>query len=372
VRSTSPRHSTPPRDSLEPIGGRRSTFAKILETAVGGPTPGNGLWPRIVPRGFRLLLGSLLSLLFLWLAFREVPLSEVLATFAVARYRFVALALLLVLLSPLLRAARWRLLYHPDLDGLGVPKLAAVLLVSQMLNIVVPARTGELARIYFMNHTAGRNPARTLGTIVIEKWLDIVMLLVLVSLVPLFVTLPPWFQDSRTTLGVFAALFFGAALALSHGRERVLRLLASVGRFFPAGWRQPVRRALETGLQSLDVLRSPRVGLQLQAWSLTIWLLSALVNYVVLRALGIPLPFAAALFVLVVLQVGVAVPSAPGKLGVFHYLCVLALSVFGIDKSIALGYAVLLYFVVFVPPVVLGALGLWILMTRQEPSTNET
>jgi uncharacterized membrane protein YbhN (UPF0104 family) len=58
---------------------------------------------------------------------------------------------------------------------------------------------------------------------------------------------------------------------------------------------------------------------------------------------------------MVVLKVGVAMPSVPGKLGVFHYLCTLALGAFGLDKGVALGYAVLLYFVVFGPPVLLGA-----------------
>jgi len=101
------------------------------------------------------------------------------------------------------------------------------------------------------------------------------------------------------------------------------------------------------------------VGLKLQGWSLLIWILSILVNYTVFLALGLPLPFAAALVLVVVLEVGVAVPSIPGKLGIFHYLCTLALGVFGLEKGAALGYAVLLYFVVFGPPSLLGALFLW-------------
>jgi hypothetical protein len=101
------------------------------------------------------------------------------------------------------------------------------------------------------------------------------------------------------------------------------------------------------------------VGLKLQGWSLLIWTLNILVNYTVFLALGLPLSFAAALFLVIVLEVGVAVPSAPGKLGIFHYLCILALGVFGLEKGAALGYAVLLYFVVFGPPSLLGALFLW-------------
>ena len=317
----------------------------------------SGLWQQANIRGLQVALGTGVSLLFLWLAFRNVPFSQVVAAFSQADYRFVALALVLVVVSPLARAARWRLLYHPHQKGLSCLRLAKVLLISQMLNIVVPARLGEVARIYFMGKTQSR--ARTLGTIAVEKWLDILMLLVLVLLVPVFVSLPPWFRDSRASLAVFATAFLGLALTLSYGKDRLLTLVESASRLLPAGWRARFHRATGLALGSLDVLRSPWVGLRLQGWSLLIWALSILVNYIVFLALGLPLSFAAALFLVVVLQVGGAVPSVPGKLGVFHYLCTLALGVFGLEKGAALGYAVLLYFVVFVPPSLLGALFLW-------------
>ena len=56
---------------------------------------------------------------------------------------------------------------------------------------------------------------------------------------------------------------------------------------------------------------------------------------------------------------GVAVPSAPGKLGVFHYLCTVALSIFGVERSGAIAYAVLLHALVFSPLSLLGALSVW-------------
>ncbi len=317
----------------------------------------NGLWQQANVRGVQVALGAAASLVFLWLAFRDVAFSQVIAVFARADYRFVGLAVALVLASPLARAARWKLLYHPNQEGLSHLRLAEVLLISQMLNIVVPARLGEVARIYFVGKTRSR--ARTLGAIAVEKWLDILMLLLLALLVPLFVSLPPWFRDSRLTLAVLAIAFLGLALALSHSRDRLLSLVKSLSRFLPESWRARVQRATGLALGSLDVLRSPWVGVRLQGWSLLIWALSVLVNYAIFLALDLPLSVAAALFLLVVLEVGVAVPSVPGKLGVFHYLCTLALGVFGVEKGVALGYAVLLYFVVFGPPALLGALLLW-------------
>lgn len=327
----------------------------------GGPTNtfwrgrAHWLWQQVNNRGLRVALGTGFSLLFLWLAFRDVSISQIVAAFGQVDWRFVALALGLVLASHLARAARWKLLYHPDQKKLNFLRLTEVLFISQMLNIVSPVRLGEVARIYFMGHLEARSRARTLGTIAVEKWLDILTLLVLMLLVPVSVSLPAWFQDSKGSLAVIAIAFFGATLILSFAKDRLLVLLESSSRFLPENWRARLRRAVDLALGSLDVLRSPWVGFRLQGWSLLIWSLGVLVNYVVFLALGLSLPFAAALFLLVVLQVGVVVPSAPGELGVFNYLCVLALATFGVGKSIALSYSVLLYLVAFGPILLLGA-----------------
>jgi hypothetical protein len=62
---------------------------------------------------------------------------------------------------------------------------------------------------------------------------------------------------------------------------------------------------------------------------------------------------------LVVLQVGTAVPSSPGRIGVFQYLVILALSIFAVDKNVALGYSIVLYLVVYVPVVLIGSYCFW-------------
>jgi uncharacterized protein (TIRG00374 family) len=321
--------------------------------------PLNSLWQLAGVRWVRVVVGTVVSLVSLWLAFRDVPLAELLAVVSQVDCRFIGLALALVLLSPLARAARWRLLFHPDREGLSCRHLAEVLLIGQMLNIVVPARIGELARIHFLGALANRSRARVLGTVVVEKWLDVLMLLLLAVLVPLFVTLPTWFRDARLTLAALAFTFLAAALLLSRYQLTLVRLVAPVSGVLPGPWRARLQRAVAHALSSLDVLRSLRLTLRLQAWSLLILATSVGVNYVVFLAMGMALPFAAALFLLAVLEVGVVVPSAPGKLGFFHYLCSLALGVFGVAKEPAIAYAVVLHLVVFLPPSLLGALFLW-------------
>jgi uncharacterized membrane protein YbhN (UPF0104 family) len=60
--------------------------------------------------------------------------------------------------------------------------------------------------------------------------------------------------------------------------------------------------------------------------------------------------------ILVVSQVGVRLPSSPGSIGVLHYLSVLALALFGVDKSTALSYGIILHLVIYLPASLFGLL----------------
>jgi len=116
-------------------------------------------------------------------------------------------------------------------------------------------------------------------------------------------------------------------------------------------WLVGVAERVVAGLRSI---RQPRVAVVVSAWSIAIWCLAVGTNYWVARALDVGLGIGEAALLLVVLQVGVAPPSTPGKLGVFHSLVVVTLDGLGIDRSLALLYAVVLYFVVYLPQMIPG------------------
>jgi uncharacterized membrane protein YbhN (UPF0104 family) len=114
------------------------------------------------------------------------------------------------------------------------------------------------------------------------------------------------------------------------------------------------------GLASIHVLADSHKLLRVAFWSVLIWLTAALTNYWVLAALGIVTPPAAALFGLFVLVAGINIPSAPGNIGVFEYLCVLALGVFGVERTAALSFGVLLHVLILLPPALGGLAAIWL------------
>ncbi len=303
---------------------------------------------------FRLVIGTSISLVFLYLALKDVPLGDVAQSLARANYMWVALAVAVVVLGSYLRAVRWMRLYYPMDKGLRAWQMWGISLIGQMLNIILPWRVGEIARIALAGEIEKRSKTQTLATLGIEKIFDTLMLLAILIAIPFFMALPNWLEESRAGLTITALILIMTALALLISRNWLLVIIGKI----PYLQRRLFERA-QLALSSLDVLKRWDVHLELQALSALVWFLGGLTNYLILLALNLPLALISAFVLLAVLQVGGFVPSSPGRVGVFQYLCILALALFGVDKSTGLTYGILLYLVAYGPPMILGVLFLW-------------
>ncbi len=305
---------------------------------------------------FRVTLGTLISVLFLYLALKDVPLAAVAEALARANYEWVLIAMGAMVLQAWLRTIRWIRLFYPLDKGLHVRQMFGIAVVAQMLNIVAPWRLGDLARIYLAGEIEKRSKVQTLATLGTEKIFDTLMLLVMILAIPLFVSLPLELEAPREGFIGLSLLLFGAALALLFFGKGILALL----RTFPFPWFQQM---LDThgalALGSLDVFKRWDLHLELQTLSLVVAVLGVVANYLALLALGLQLPIIAPVLLFPVLQIGGVVPSSPGKLGVFQYLCILTLSLFGVEQSIGLAYGILLYVIAYGTPIVLGILVMW-------------
>ena len=306
----------------------------------------------------RWVLGTLVSGGALYLAFRGVDYRSVGTTLLQANGSLILLALLSVLLNNIIKAIRWRVLIGEQGKPMLLRELLRVLLISQMLNMIIPARVGELSRAYMIGRQ-GPGSAFILGTVALEKLIDTVLYLILLVGLIVLMPVPAWLSQP---IYPFALLTFsGLLIVLLLGRyqAKLLGLLTRTLGWLPPHLQARITRLVSSALDSLAILKDWRTTLAVSWWSVLIWFTAVLNNYLVLLALGIVAPPPAALLVLVVLQAGIAIPSVPGKLGVFQYLCILALDVFAIDRTLALSYGVLLQAITFLPITISGIGLLW-------------
>lgn len=301
-----------------------------------------------------LVIGVLLGGLALWLSFRNVDGQVLWNTVAQMNYFWVLASVLCVLLTLMVVTVRWWWLLYPDHVRFGWDNLFAGVVVGQMVNIIFPLRLGEVVRAYFVGKREHLSKTRLMMTVIVEKIVDVGLFAVSVIVVLLSMSLPRWLSDSSYILAVTWGGAILAVLTLSLWGQAGLHLAEQWSAYLPTRWGEAIASRCHLAQDGLSAVHDRRANLIIWILSALSLLLSVVTNYFLFLAVGLQLPPVAALFVLVVLQVGNVPPSLPANLGVFHYLVILALSVFAIDPSIALGYAWLLYSVALLPKIIIG------------------
>ena len=307
---------------------------------------------------WQLWIGAVFSLGFLVLALRDVDLAQTANALRRVNLPIFGAAVASYVLTIAVKAIRWRSLFAVRKTP-PFGRALSVLSIGVMVNAFLPARLGEVTRAYLMGEAEADSKVYALGTVAVEKVTDLLFLLITLMLLLSQMTMPEWLAGPARGTALALAVLVPCLVLLAWQRDFVLRIVERISRFVPSAWREWLVRQTRYGLDSLDVVRRPRLLIALFGWSVIVWILSALTNYLVFLALELVVPIWASLLLLVVLQIGTAVPSSPGRIGVFQYLVILTLSIFAVDKNVALGYSVVLYLAIYMPMALMGCYCLW-------------
>lgn len=302
-------------------------------------------------------LGMGISLVLVVLLVLNVDVDQALAALRQMNVLYLAPAALIVLAAQVARTYRWRLLFYPR-RGLPFGRVFNVLNIGYLLNNL-PARVGDLARPILLGYTEGTSVAGGLSTILIERLLDtLTIVLLLFALLP-FVPVPPEVQVGGTLIAVVLIALAAILVLLSFQRELGLRLLHWLAGSFPSLDRPAVYGAYDAVIDSLAVLRSPWPGLGVLAWTAVIWTLALLLDYVLIIAFDPALPLTAAVLVLCITGLSMTIPASPSSIGTFHWAVILALSVFGVEYDLAFTIAVVIHLCAFGMISIIGLACMW-------------
>jgi uncharacterized protein (TIRG00374 family) len=308
--------------------------------------------------------------LFLWLALRGVPFAEVGRAIARARWGvLLGLSVPSYLLLVWVRALRWRHLTDP-IRPLGNGALSRATAVGFMANNLFPLRVGEVARSWYLARETEVSAAAIFGTVILERVIDTVSVIAMVALV---LPLRAGGDDAGLARGAvaltpFAVLPFLFLAALRARPVQVEQMVLRVVRPVSARAAGFVERVLHRFAEGLGALRGGRHLFWIAFHSVLIWGVISIVPIVAaFLALGIELPtpwhsLVAAWTTQAAIGVAVALPSAPGFFGIFHYACRLALVRSGVPLETAVAAGTLIHSVMWLT---LTALGLLVLRSRR-------
>ncbi len=303
-------------------------------------------------------LGLAVSAGFTYLAVRDVRLGEVWDGLKASNYWWVAPSVALLAVALALRALRWQFLFAAGTRPPYRSVLSATIL-GQFFNNVLPARAGEAARVIALNRSARTSRAEIVATVVVERVYDVLVLLIL-----LFVLLPwlPHVTWVHAAAILAIALVVGTAVVvvmLVVFHERPFRFLLRPLARLPFVSVERTEHHAAALLRGAASLRDPWLAAVAFVLTALSWVLLALSIWVLMLGFDLHLSPLAGGLITVAVALSLTLPSSPAAVGVFETATVVSLKAYGIPKSAALSYALVLHAVNFFPYVAAGAVVLY-------------
>ena len=298
----------------------------------------------------KIILPILISCLFLYLAGRNLDFVEAARVFCHINYFYLFIGFLATVVAFVIRVIRWQIMLSP-IKNIGIRRLTSSFLIGLMVNNILPARIGELARAYVLGEKEKVSKSLVFATIILERTLDGLSVFAFLTCLLFIIPIP---ENIKRTGLLIAGAYLLILIFLFLLKTHKLWTIKKVERISPR-----LSKIVESFSEGLSVLNSKRRFLLLSFYSLLSWLITGFSIHLLLLSIGISLPLHIAYLVLVMTVIGVMIP-APGYIGPFHYFCILALQIAGQDKDVAAGFSILLYLVGFLPITIAGIVCLFL------------
>lgn len=306
------------------------------------------------------LLGLIVSLGAIYFIASQVDITQFKDAVIGARYIFVLPTVAFLLLGLITRAFRWQLLLSGDLP---LWRTFRIMNVAYLVNGVLPLRMGEVARIYLATRaTPPVPPLKTASTIVVERLLDLLAVVLMVVLALSAGRVPDFIRASAVFSGIAAMVGFVILVILAGRREMARKLLKAATRLIrrentPLATR--LEQWLDHFLDGLQPLTRPKAFVTAVAWTAISWGFSAIAGYILMFTFYEQANWAATLLYIAAAGFAVAVPAVPGNLGPYEGSIILAIGAMGYAQpaGTAAAFAVLVHGVNLIVHAATGVIG---------------
>lgn len=298
-----------------------------------------------------IVLGYVLAIAFLAWVLRDFHVVKALREIANVDWKWVLLGIVLDIVSYGVQALRWKLLLTP-FGRVRLTRSIRAVFAGLFANIIFPLRPGELLRSYLLSNSEGITVGRVLGSVGVERLVDLVIATASLGIVSLFVDLPMRFNRMADILGVVTLVVITIIVSL------ILYLEVKLGDRPPDETDRGVSGRAKGALYALHAMGTAPSFYPALFTSVFMPLCQVGALWAMMRSYGLHLPFLAAVVVVLIINLGISLPNAPANVGSYQFFCVLGLSVFQVDKSTATGFSFFAFVMLTLPFFILGFVAL--------------
>ncbi|HUF49160.1 MAG TPA: lysylphosphatidylglycerol synthase transmembrane domain-containing protein [Vicinamibacterales bacterium] len=315
------------------------------------------------PSRFRLrwqaLVVAALTATLVWLFLRSVPLDQLGRALLRAHPWLVVAAVVVTFQTYLIRARRWQSLLAP-IGPTAFRTAFRTTVIGFAVSFLVP-RAGEVVRPYLLARQEKLPASATFATIIVERLLDLVTVLLLfaASLLVIDIDVGPEVRTSGLLAAVSAVVALVVLFVSAGHPERLAGWTARLVRWLPGRVGGALSGLVRTFAEGLAVMRQPAHLARAMVWSIPLWLSLALGIWLTSLAFDLTFSFPATFLIMLILVVGVAVPT-PGNVGAFHLAYFWAVTrFFSFDEEAVAAAGIVLHGISFLPVTFVGLLLMW-------------
>lgn len=294
-----------------------------------------------------------------------VNFSLVSASLSAIRYPLLTVVLLLTSLNLLIRAAVWRTIVLP-LKKLSIHEAFTTYLLGVFSNIFLPLKLGDMVQGYGLSRRGGINPVSAVSAVMVQRIAEAATLLLLMTLISFVFSFPVL---SRRHSLVLATAVAGCLTSL-FGLYALRRPIETISGTFLARLApriaETVQKFFSRVMEGTGALRDLPNGIGIVGLSLLSWVVQIAMVALTARALDIRLDPIASSAILLIINLGLSIPVAPGNIGTFQCIGIIALSLFSIEKTEALAFSIVLQVVQGAPVVLGGCLSVLFFAARKK------
>jgi conserved hypothetical protein len=306
-------------------------------------------------------LGIAVSVIAIWILVQSVDIAKAADVLRTASPAWIALMLVTALVDVGARGARWRALLAP-IAQLPFRRVLGYTFMGYLANNVLPARLGELYRSHALGEGEGVSRTTVLGTVVVERVVDTVMVVAIASVAVLILS-----ARGVMSSAVLLGLAFVSLLVIALGLGIVGHRLPGASRVTAVIARWPRLLELARRLrEGIAVAGRPRTLIAALVFSAIAWAASTATFLAAGQAVGVQLTVAQAALLTSGVALVTIVPSGPGYLGTFELTVVGIAGGFGVSPEAALPLGLLGHLMVIVVTSVGGVIALLAFRGRRE------
>ena len=307
----------------------------------------------------KLLLSFGFSGFFLYLAFDKIDIGSFWSSLMRVSWLTIIAVSAMAVMSMFLRAWRWRILLRPVKD-ISYSTVFTYTMIGFMSNNILPAHAGDFLKPYLLGLKENVSGFATLATVLVERVLDGVGLIIIFLLVLPFAPLPQSLQLGGLAIGAVLFLLIGLMIILSSEKSRLRKILLQIVEKLPNRIRKNVAEKVQMFLFGLTVFQNRAQIFKLLLISAFVWAHLAATIFMILKGypMGLDIPgwelAIASVITIVVLAFVIVLPSSPGYVGITQIAFIFSLGYFGIPEADAVGASVIFNLTQYIPITVLG------------------